>query len=172
MPTFPAIPQSLYEATLIPASFRGVPFAVLDIGIGAGRRVAIHEYPFRDTPWAEDLGKGARRIAFSCFVIGDDADAQAADLLNACETKGPGMLVHPAYGAAMWQIDGDIEAIARWDKGRYVEFKLKFVEPGQVLYPTNGADTQAATSSSADNSDLAAQTDFANRLTAAGAAGL
>jgi prophage DNA circulation protein len=172
MPTLPAIPQSIYEATLIPASFRGVPFAVLDIAISTGRRVSVHEYPFRDTPWAEDLGKRARRISFSAFVIGDDVDFQAANLLNACEASGPGMLVHPAYGAAMWQFDEPVSTIQRWDKGRYVEFKLSFVEPGQVLYPTNGADTQAATSSSADNSDLAAQTDFANRLTAAGAAGL
>jgi prophage DNA circulation protein len=170
MPTFPAIPQSLYEATLIPASFRGVPFAVLDIAIATGRRLAVHEYPFRDTPWAEDLGKRARRISFSAFVIGDDADSQAADLLYACETKGAGMLVHPAYGAAMWQIDG-CETIERWDKGRYVEFKLAFVEPGQVIYPTNATDTQAMTQSAGDNADLAAQTDFANRMTAAGAAG-
>jgi hypothetical protein len=41
MPTFSAIPQSIYEATLIPASFRGVPFAVLDIAIAIGRRIAM-----------------------------------------------------------------------------------------------------------------------------------
>jgi prophage DNA circulation protein len=171
MPTFPAIPQSIYEATLIPASYRSVPFAVLDIAIATGRRIAMHEYPFRDIPWAEDLGKRARRISFSAFVIGDDADFQAANLLYACETQGPGMLVHPAYGAAMWQIEG-CETVERWDKGRYVEFKLSFTEPGQVLYPTNGADTQGDVSKVADDSNLAAQTDFANRLTAAGAAGL
>jgi prophage DNA circulation protein len=161
MPTFPAIPQSPYEATLIPASFRSVPFAVLDIAIKAGRRLEVHEYPFRDTPWTEDLGRRARRIAFSAFVIGDDVDFQAAQLLNACEARGPGMLVHPAYGSALWVVE-DCETIERWDKGRYVEFKLAFVEPGLILYPTNGADTQAGTQMAADNAGTAAQDDFAN----------
>jgi prophage DNA circulation protein len=164
-------PQTPYDAGLIPASFRGVPFAVLDIAIATGRRLEVHEYPFRDTPWAEDLGKRARKISFSAFVIGDDVDAQADELLKKCEEKGPGMLVHPAYGSAMWQLES-CETIERWDKGRYVEFKLAFVEPGQILYPTNGADTQAATDKAADDADLAAQTDFAKRLTEAGAAGL
>ena len=45
----------------------GVGF-VLDAGdTAAGRRVAIHEYPYRDDAWAEDLGKLPRRFSIQAF---------------------------------------------------------------------------------------------------------
>jgi prophage DNA circulation protein len=160
MPFF-ATPQSPFQAALLPASFNGVPFAVLDNRIATGRRLAVHEYPFRDTPWAEDLGKRARRISFSAFVLGDDVRVQALALLAVCELPGPGLLIHPEYGPGLWQIES-VESEERWDKGRYVEFRLAFVEPGQVLYPTSGADTQAGTMSAADNATDAADMDFSD----------
>ncbi|NAH43850.1 DNA circularization protein, partial [Escherichia coli] len=39
------------------ASFRGVPFKVEEESMGTGRRVETHEYPNRDKPYTEDLGK-------------------------------------------------------------------------------------------------------------------
>ncbi len=143
----------------IPITFNGVPFAVLGNRIATGRRLALHEFPFRDTPWAEDLGKRARRISFSAFVLGDDVRVQALALLAVCELPGPGLLIHPEYGPGLWQIES-VESEERWDKGRYVEFRLSFVEPGQVLFPTSTADTQAGTMSAADNAGDAADQDF------------
>ena len=39
------------------ASFRGVPFKFEGEGSAVGRRVETHEYPNRDKPYTEDLGK-------------------------------------------------------------------------------------------------------------------
>ncbi len=39
-----------YES-LRQASFRGINFAVLSEDMTHGRRVAVHEYPYRDTAW-------------------------------------------------------------------------------------------------------------------------
>jgi prophage DNA circulation protein len=168
MPTLPAIPQTPFEASLLPASFGGVPFAVLGNQVATGRRLAVHEYPFRDVPYSEDLGRRARRISFSAFVIGDDVAAQTAALLIQCEVKGPQLLVHPTFGMAMW-ICETCETTESWDKGRYVEFRLGFVEPGLNTYPTNSADTQAGTNSAADNAASAAGQNFSNNVAAAGA---
>ena len=44
---------------LRPASFRGVAFEVESHSESGGRRIELHEYPLRDTPYAEDLGKKA-----------------------------------------------------------------------------------------------------------------
>jgi hypothetical protein len=129
----------------------------------------VHEYPFRDEPYTEDLGRRARRIAFSAFVIGDDVAGRSLDLLSACQTFGPGLLVHPAYPARLYQCES-VETEERWDKGRYVEFRLAFVEPGQALYPTDGADTQAATRGAADTASGQAAGDFAARTTNASTA--
>ena len=61
-----------FWAQLKPASFRGVPFVVQEGTSHFGRRNQIHEYPFRDTPWVEDLGQQAR-----AFVAGQaDEDGQ------------------------------------------------------------------------------------------------
>lgn len=169
MPTLPAIPQTPFEATLLPASFGGIPFAVLGNQISTGRRTAVHEYPFRDIPYTEDLGRRARRISFSAFVIGADVAAQTAALLVRCEVKGPQLLVHPTLGMSMW-ICETCETTESWDKGRYVEFRLSFVEAGFNTYPTNAADTQAGTYSSANNAGGAAASDFATRSNAYGVA--
>ena len=49
-------PQMLNQA-----SFRGVPFAVYGGDARFGRRLALHEYPGRDKPYIEDMGRSTRR---------------------------------------------------------------------------------------------------------------
>jgi prophage DNA circulation protein len=157
-------PQTPFQASLLPASFRGVPFGVIDSHVAAGRRGETHEYPFRDTPFREDLGRRARRIAFTAFLLGDDVAAQASALLSAVEQKGSGMLVHPSFGAFLMSVDERAELAEHWDKGRYIEVRLSFVEPGQDMFPLGSADTQAAVQSSALNAAVASGTDFNNTV--------
>jgi prophage DNA circulation protein len=45
-----------------PASFRGVIFHVETGGKSSGRRTVTHEYPKRDDPYAEDMGRVARHF--------------------------------------------------------------------------------------------------------------
>jgi prophage DNA circulation protein len=42
------------------ASFRGVPFKVIAAQAKKGRRQAIHEYPYVDGGWPEDMGRALR----------------------------------------------------------------------------------------------------------------
>jgi prophage DNA circulation protein len=158
------LPQTPFQASLLPASFRGVPFAVIDDRIAVGRRGETHEYPFRDTPFREDLGRRARRVAFTAFLLGDDVSTQASALIDALEQKGSGMLVHPILGTMQMSVDEPAELTEHWDKGRYVEARLSFVEPGQDIFPLGSADTRAAVQSSALNAAVAIGTDFNNTL--------
>ncbi|WP_264802546.1 DNA circularization N-terminal domain-containing protein, partial [Acetobacter fabarum] len=41
-------------------SFRAVPFAMLGSGGETGRKQAVHQYPYRDGVYVEDLGKRGR----------------------------------------------------------------------------------------------------------------
>lgn len=165
-----------FLSALRTASFRGVPFQVeADEGEG-GRRGKLHEYPFRDVPYAEDLGRRARSIQFRAFVIGalggDGTDVwdQRDALIDALEQKGPGMLVHPSMGSQQMQVDPQRPFRYRETKERLrmVEFDLAFVEPGQMIYPTGAADTQAAVDQSATSAESAS----ADAYVAAGGAGL
>lgn len=164
-------PDSAWQASLQPASFRGVPFYVLDDSLEAGRRVALHQYPFRDVPYAEDVGRRARRFRFAAFLIGDTVLSDRDALLDAIEAPGPGTLIHPTLPQPQ-QVQIDlVEFAERWDKGRVVELRLEAVEAGQVLYPTTGADTQGAIGTAADASDSAAGTQFSTNAANPGAAG-
>ena len=88
------------------ASFRGVPFSVEDDDASFGRRVQTHEYPNRDKPFTEDLGRAARRLTVNAYVIGDDYADKRDRLIAAVETAGPGTLVHPQYGEMQGSING------------------------------------------------------------------
>jgi prophage DNA circulation protein len=134
---------------LQPGSWRGVGF-VLDAGqTKAGRRVAIHEYPYRDTAWSEDLGKLPRRFSVEAYLTGDDVYQRRDAMIAACEQPGPGTLVHPTLGSQECVLL-DFVVTDRRERGRYVEVALTFIIAGDVLYPgTTLATGDAITAASA-----------------------
>jgi prophage DNA circulation protein len=119
---------------LQPASLNGVRFGVLGDEARFGRKTVLHEYPMRDKPYAEDLGRAARRISITGFLIedslvygGGSVTAQRDALVAAAETAGPATLVHPTLGRLTVNLPEDGLAIAeRWDAGRYMEIRLCF----------------------------------------------
>ncbi|EBI9896924.1 hypothetical protein G6094_002468 [Salmonella enterica] len=127
-----------WEENLHPASFRGVPFAVTGGESLFGRRQAIHEYPMRDRVWVEDLGRGTRRITLQGFIVHGSRIYSAGDVLTqrdalvaACETKGPGTLVHPTLGELKVSIpDGGLRLREGVDQGRSFSFTLTCFEGG------------------------------------------
>lgn len=134
---------------LEPGSFRDVPFFV-DVGqLSGGRRTAVHEYPMRDTPYAEDLGRKARTFSFDCYVVGPDyIDARNA-LLDALEQAGPGELVHPLHGLRR-VICTDYAVRESRSEGGFARFSLAFVEAGHESFPSSLVDHAAAVSAGAN----------------------
>lgn len=132
----------LLSKSLRPASFRGVQFQVVETGMQAGRRVQLHEYPQRDKPYSQDMGRASRRLAFEAFVVGADYVAQANKLLAALETAGPGDLVHPWFGTLRVTVADN--ATVRFDGGLgRATFSLSFVEAGELAFPSASASTAA-----------------------------
>lgn len=152
---------TVWQLSLLPASWRGVPFGVRATGWHTGRRTVTHQYAFRDQPYTEDLGREARALSFSGFVVGDNAGFLAADLLVACERKGAGELVHPIYGASQQQLLG-VETEERWDNGRVIEFRFRFIEPGAVQFPTTASDTQGETKFQTEDARETVKADYSN----------
>lgn len=108
---------------------------------GTGRRVETHEYPNRDKPYTEDLGKITFRPSITAYVVGDDCFDQRDRLIDALNKPGPGTLVHPTYGELKVCVDGEVRVSTSKSEGRIVRFDLKFVEAGELSYPTSGAAT-------------------------------
>lgn len=140
---------------LRPASFRGVPFHATQTGGTFGRRVVEHEYPNRDVPYVEDMGRAIRPITLTGFVLGPDYRAARDRLLAALETPGPGDLVHPWLGTLrVYARPGGYSESS--DEGGIARFELSFIEAGQLAFPADEPDTQSAAVAAADTADEAA----------------
>jgi len=138
-----------WRAALRPASWRGVPFQVLGSEALFGRRVHVHEYPFRDEPWAEDLGRRSRAMLIKGFLIGDDVAGQLKALEAAAEEKGAGELVHPLRGNFTVTLI-NLAAADAWDEGRVVRLAMEFVETGERRFPASITDGRSEVGGAAD----------------------
>ncbi len=151
------------------ASFRGVEFAVRRSDAQVGRRTALHEYPQRDDPWPEDMGRAARRFTVDGVLVGADYDQVRDRLIVALETKGPGLLVHPFYGRRTVSLAGPVRiSESPTDQGGMATFSLDFVEASGGAQPEARADTAGALGAAAAAVKAQAKADFAKRFAAAG----
>jgi prophage DNA circulation protein len=116
------------------ASWRGVPFYVDEASGAVGRRIEHHEYPQRDTPWAEDLGRAQRTWQLVGYVLGDDYMTTRDRMIAACQQKGAGKLIHPYLGELQVVCNG-LRYRERDQEGRICRFELSFAEPGSPDAP-------------------------------------
>ena len=84
---------------LLPASFRGVPFLVDSSSISGGRKTATHEYPNSDRRFVEDLGLLNKTFNMQAVITGENYKLKRDALIQAIETKGSGILIHPFFGS-------------------------------------------------------------------------
>lgn len=132
------------------ASFRSCPFYV-DTGVReSGRRVVQHEFPKRDVPYAEDMGRRAREFTVRGYLIVFANDTQfpndplkrknyidARDKLIAAleSTDGPANLQLPLLGVL--NVVCQRYRVTEEEKlGGYCVFDMTFTEFGQA--PANG----------------------------------
>jgi prophage DNA circulation protein len=144
------------------ASFRGVPFKTSDAEIGVGRRNVLNEYPMRDTPYTDDLGRRARLYRVDGHVIGPDYLAQRDALIEAFETPGPGELVHPRYGTVWVSLREDARIRESFREQGLARFSVVFVEDSDNRQPSAETDTASEverTSAAADDAAQAAYVD-------------
>lgn len=148
----------------LPASFRGVSFWVETSDLSVGRRTVTHQYPQRDEPFTEDLGRAAREYRFSAFVLGDDYIEQAKKLREALEKPGAATLVHPEFGEI--QVVAQPGASMSFSQSmRRANFSLAFVEAGLNAFPTPEGASQQASRAAADQVSEAASESFEDSLT-------
>lgn len=122
-----------WPRTLRPASYRGVGFFVEQDSIETGRRLEIHEFPHRDTPYVEDLGRAANKIQVTAYVLSDQADREERALRAACERGGAARLVLP-----LETLQAHCQTCSREfsrDRLGYVAFKIAFVRDGSAAGP-------------------------------------
>jgi prophage DNA circulation protein len=96
----PGVPS--WRDDWVRASYNGAPFHCESNARESGRRIVEHEFPKKELPYAEDMGRHAREFTIRAYCIvfpRDDDDLFTRDyrnprnrLMTALETEGPGTL--------------------------------------------------------------------------------
>lgn len=152
-------------------SFRAATFVVPADDLQFGRRTEAHEFPLRDTPYIEDLGRAARRFTVEVFVSGPDYMVQRDALIAELEKPGPGLLTHPFYGILNVTAIDQPRVRQSSREGGKATFTITFIEAGENIFPTAVTATAASVDAAADVAVAAAKVAFLKRFNVSGLPG-
>jgi prophage DNA circulation protein len=124
--------MSAWRDRLVPASFRGVQFHVEAGALSGGRRIVMHEFAKRDDPYAEDMGRRARKYPVTAYLVSPDYTFDRDALIAALEQEGPGLLVHPTFGE-FDVVAGDYTVSERRERGGHCEVEMLFLQAGSPV---------------------------------------
>lgn len=156
-----------YKDELRPGSFRGVKFFIEKSDKGTGRRAVLHEFPNRETPYTEDMGKVAETFEVTGHVLGDNYLAAKRDLEDVFTRKGPGELIHPYYGLKIVQV-GAVQISESSVEGAIAVFTAKFFEAGDNRFPRGTNDKGAILESNISNATTLIKKDFDDNFSIVG----
>lgn len=145
------------------ASYRGIKFHVDTSTFSTGRRGTTHEFPGRSKPYREDSGRKAHEYPVEGFLLGDNYQAERDRLIDAAEKGGTGELIHPYYGRVMVDCE-DLQVHESAGEGGFCKLTFKFVESGEILYPTAATDSKFQVGQAAAALEAAAAEDFASKF--------
>lgn len=151
-----------WKDNLLPASFRGVGFEVLDIEDELRRSVAEHERAYVEGTDTEDLGGKGRQVRVQAIFWGDDYETRLQAFLKALETPGDGELIHPVFGSRRVQLRSS-RIYHTADRPDSATLSLDFIESraGQAIFNTTLAAAKPNTATNgAETSWLAAVNSF------------
>lgn len=131
-------------------SFKGVDFLTKAHEKKGGRRKKKRQFAKRDEGNTEDLGKELADFAIDIFVLGDDYFEERDALIEALESEGPGVLIHPYLGTFSVQA-GLYSLVEDTDEGGIARFKVEFSISGDPVFPDQTADDISGTLANADN---------------------
>lgn len=126
---------------MLPASFRGISFLIPQASVPVGMKVQLHEFPQRDEPYAEQMGKQAQVHRLVCWIIGDDCFERRDKFMEAVQTPGAGELVHPWLGRMQVKA-GEAELTHDFKQGGMAAFAVTFYPDVPLKFPTAKVNTQ------------------------------
>lgn len=163
---------------LLDARYQKASFKVIDTFTEVGRRNVLHQYPFSDTPYVEDLGLDASQFTINGYVvanIGNDFDyfAERDNLIAALREKGPGVLVHPFLGTQQVALVGKARLTESFMEGGVARFTMTFVQAAKIesLLSATTVDNLEFIDQTADETKGSWLDTFTSIYTTVGAAG-
>ena len=134
-----------WRKALMPAMFRQAQFHVEVGSKESGRRIVVHEFPKRDLPYSEDMGRRAIEFSVRAYVIQYPRDDQgtlyrrdyriARDILiGELEREGDGQLQLPLLPPLSVVVQR-YRVTEEQKLGGYCSFDMTFVEFGRSSRP-------------------------------------
>jgi prophage DNA circulation protein len=136
------ISRTIWRDELMPAHFDNCLFHVESGSRESGRRIVVHEFPKKDVPWAEDMGRSAVQFGVRgyCIVYPRDVEGEplysrdyrvARNLLqDRLDRGGAGTLQLPTF-RPMRVVCQHYRMQEEQKLGGYCTFDMQFVELGQ-----------------------------------------
>lgn len=159
-----------YKDQLRQASFRGFEFFVNTSQVAGGRRAVQHQYPNRETPYTEDMGRSAKSYQIEGHIIGDDYFEAKERLFEVFEKKGPGELIHPFYGSVIVQVSS-LNVSESIKQGGIATFSVTFLEQGDGKFPKGTNDKGSILAEDVDVSLTGIKADFDDNFSILGLPG-
>jgi prophage DNA circulation protein len=132
-----------WRAKLLPASFKGVEFHVEAAIEERGRRLVVHEFPKKNRPYAEDMGRRAFGYSVRGYIIAYGRDRENDPrfvrdytilrdrLRDVLDEGGGGRLQLPSMAPVI--VACDRYRLTEEDRqGGYCTFDMQFVEQGEA----------------------------------------
>ncbi|MHA2017792.1 MAG: DNA circularization N-terminal domain-containing protein [Promethearchaeota archaeon] len=154
------------------ASFRDAFFFVKDSEMNVGRRNIIHQFPFQDEAYVEDLGMEADTFLVIGYVVqhldnSQDYIDERDDLLEALREFGEGTLKHPFYGELSVHLVGKAKIDESFSEGGIARFTMNFIEvkegSGTVSFQDSNQNNISAVDESGGTAMDLARSGFAQR---------
>lgn len=135
-------------------SFRGVGFLIENNARTSGRRTVPHQYPKRNEPYAEDMGREARTFRLTGFLIGPQYLDERDALIQELEKDGPGVLRVPLpfvedKGGEINVMNTRYVVSEAREKGGYCQIDMDFIEYGKPGFGTVMTETKVEVVTSA-----------------------
>lgn len=138
---------STWRESLSEASFRGAKFYVSSSDAGVGRRTVVHQYPFREENYVEDMGIDSSEFTINAYVIANKNNnfnyfSDRDKLIRALKTEGSGELIHPYFGKQPQTVSlvGKARITESSAEGGICYFTMTFVRTGINRYADEGED--------------------------------
>ena len=138
VPSKKSDPSKNWRALLRPASFRKARFSVVSTSSEGGRRTVLHQFPFDDVPYWEDMGKEANTYQIQAFIVANSKNqfnyfTEKKILIDALEETGAGTLIHPFFLKPMSVgIQGKYKVDESFSEGGVARFTITFVDAGRA----------------------------------------
>lgn len=139
-----------WRLKLVPASFAGVEYHVEQQARSGGRRVVLHEYPKRDEPYSEDMGRSAFRYQITGYLVGPRYNDTKRRLMKALDSSEGGTLIDPYLAEPLKCICERYSVTETRQRGGYCTFEMQFVELGSSGNSKEQTDTKSQVKNQAD----------------------